>query len=190
MTGLSVFFLFGRTRGAPITCTSSRTELNTGPLPVAYDCRGTRLQPIQGMQIHSSDGIWSRRLALTDRITSQPSSVVSQYTWKRVDSSVNRAIGTPTANASAGQGIDCQVRNSLKAYEVLAMCGMLPDSDELNPPVFASSVTCDQKLASNETPSASRHSYAHTHCRNYHQFRAGIVRSSNALENIRSLYMS
>ena len=69
----------------------------------------------------------------------------------------------PTANASAGQGIDCQVRNSLKAYEVLAMCGMLPDSEELNPPVFASSVNCDQKLAPNETPSASRLLYAHTH---------------------------
>jgi hypothetical protein len=115
------------------------------------------------MQRHPSDGIWSRRLALTDRTTSQPSSGVSQRTWKRVDSSVKRAIGTPTANASAGQGIDRQVRNSLKAYEVLAMCGMLPDSAELNPPVFASSVNCDQKLAPNGTPSASRPSCAHTH---------------------------
>jgi len=94
----------------------------------------------------------------------------------------------PTANASAGQGIDCQVRNSLKAYEVLAMCGMLPDSEELNPPVFASSVNCDQKLAPNETPSASRLLYAHTHThRNYQQFRIGIVGSSNALKNLRSL---
>ena len=116
------------------------------------------------MQRHPSDGIWWRRLALTDRVTSQPSSGVSQRTWKRVDSSVKRAIGTPTANTSAGQGIDCQVRNSLKAYEVLAMCGMLPESAELNPPVFASSVNCDQKLAPNETPSASRLLYAHTHC--------------------------
>ncbi len=136
------------------------------------------------MQKHPSDGMCSRRLALTDRVTSQLSPVVSQCTWKRVDSSVKRAIGTPTANASAGQGIDCQVRNSLKAYEVLAMCGMLPDSAELNPPVFANSVSCDQKLASYETPSASRLSFAHTHCgTELHQFCSGIVRSSNALRN-------